>query len=176
MIPAEGLLTALARNWEMVDSALSGLDEAALSWRPTDQANSIAWTLWHMNRVLDTLVHTRLQDASQLWIRDGWHQKFGMNDDPENRGVGWSAGQVAAWNPPSSEVQLGYFEAVKTSAREFLGSLSYADLEESKVILPVRDPRTVAAAFGQITWDNIAHGGQIAYIRGLREGMGWYDR
>ena len=33
-----------------------------------------------------------------------------------------------------------------------------------------------AAALGQMTWDNIAHGGQIAYIRGLLTGMGWYTR
>ncbi len=131
MIPAEGLLTALARNWEMVDSALSGLDEAALSWRPTDQANSIAWTLWHMNRVLDTLVHTRLQDASQLWIRDGWHQKFGMDDDPENRGVGWSAAQVAQWNPPAKDVQIGYYEAVKNQTRDFLANVTAEELDIS---------------------------------------------
>lgn len=176
MIPTEGILTALTRNWEMVDRALSGLNEAALAWQPSDQANSIAWTLWHINRVLDTLVHTRLQDTPQVWIRDGWSQKYGMDDDPENRGVGWTAEQVAAMQPPSAAVQLGYFEAVKNSAKQYLESLSYADMEVIRVILPAPDPRTVAAAVGQVTWDNVAHGGQIAYIRGLRDGMGWYDR
>jgi hypothetical protein len=34
----------------------------------------------------------------------------------------------------------------------------------------------VAAAIGQMTWDNISHGGQISYIRGLFSGMGWYPR
>ena len=99
-----------------------------------------------------------------------------MDDDPENRGVGWTAEQVAAMQPPSAAVQLGYFEAVKNSAKQYLESLSYADMEVIRVILPAPDPRTVAAAVGQVTWDNVAHGGQIAYIRGLRDGMGWYDR
>jgi hypothetical protein len=27
---------------------------------------------------------------------------------------------------------------------------------------------------GQFTWDNVAHGGQIAYLRGLFIGMGWH--
>jgi len=40
----------------------------------------------------------------------------------------------------------------------------------------VEEPRTVAAALGQVTWDNVAHGGQIAYLRGLFQGMGWYGR
>ncbi|GIT13918.1 MAG: hypothetical protein CM1200mP35_07380 [Chloroflexota bacterium] len=30
----------------------------------------------------------------------------------------------------------------------------------------------MAAALGQVTWDNIAHGGQIAYLRGFFSGMG----
>jgi hypothetical protein len=176
MIAAEGLMTTLERNWEMVDAALEGLDEATLSRRPTDQCNSIAWTLWHMNRVLDTLIHTRLQSQPQLWVKDRWHQRFGMNNDPEERGVGWTANHGAAWQPPSRQVQIGYYEAVKKTAREYLASLTYTDLETSRVILPVSTPRTVAAALGQVTWDNTAHGGQIAYLRGLFQGMGWYSR
>ena len=169
MIAAEGLLTALERNWDMVDGALHGVDDAALARCPTDQCNSIAWTLWHMNRVLDTFVHTRLQSQPQLWLQDHWHDKFGMSADPEDRGVRWTAAQVSAWAP-------GYYEAVKNAARAFLSTLSYDDLEEQRVIPPVETPRTVAAALGQVTWDNVAHGGQIAYIRGLFDGMGWYDR
>ena len=42
VIAAEGLLTALDRNWEMIDAALEGLDEATLSRRPDDECNSIA--------------------------------------------------------------------------------------------------------------------------------------
>ena len=45
-----------------------------------------------------------------------------------------------------------------------------------RVIPPAPEPRTMAAALGQMTWDNVAHGGQIAYLRGLFQGMGWYDR
>ena len=44
------------------------------------------------------------------------------------------------------------------------------------MIPPVPELRTVAAALGQMTWDNVSHGGQIAYIRGLLTGMGWYPR
>jgi hypothetical protein len=176
MTAAEGLLTALERNWDMIDGALHGLDDAALARCPTDQCNSIAWTLWHMNRVLDTFVHTRLQSQPQLWIRDGWHDKFGMSADPEDRGVGWTAAQVTAWAPPAQQVQIGYYAAVKNAARAYLSTLSYVDLEEQRVIPPVADPRSVAAALGQVTWDNVAHGGQIAYIRGLFDGRGWYDR
>ncbi len=176
MTAAEGLLTALARNWDMVDRALDGLDDAALARCPADQCSSIAWNLWHMNRVVDTFIHVRLQAQSQLWIRDSWYQQFSMHDDPDDRGVGWTAEQVVAWTPPTKDVQVGYYESIKDATQTYLSSLSYADLEVSRVIPPVPEPRTVAAALGQMTWDNVSHGGQIAYIRGLLTGMGWYPR
>ena len=175
MVAAEGLLTALERNWDMVDVALEGLDDATLARQPNPQSNSIAWTLWHMNRVLDTFVHTRLQSQPQLWAKEGWHEQYGMDGEPEERRVGWTAEQVSAWNPPQGSVQLRYYDAVKRAAREYISSLTQAQLEESRVILPRPEPRPVAAALGQVTWDNIAHGGQIAYIRGFFGGMGWYS-
>jgi len=174
MVPAEGLLTAHQRNWDMIDAALEGLDDATMSRQPDPECNSVAWILWHMSRVVDTFVHTRLQEKPQVWVQDGWHQKFGMAPDPEDRGVGWTAEQVRAWKAPSKDVQLGYYQAVRARARDFMSSRSYADLEKQKLIPPVTEPRTVAAALGQMTWDAVAHGGQIAYLRGLYKGMGWH--
>lgn len=176
MSAAEGLLAALEWNWRMVDTTLADLDETVMSRQPNDQCNSIAWTLWHMNRVVDSFIHSRLQAETQLWIRDGWHQKFDMPDDPEDRGVQWTAEQVNAWRPPTKAVQLAYYEAVKQAARTYLNSLSDAELAERREIPPMPEPRTVAAAIGQMTWDNVSHGGQISYVRGLFEGMGWYPR
>ena len=98
-----------------------------------------------------------------------------MTDDPGERGVGWTIAQVTSWNPPTSSIQLGYYAAVKQAAREYISSLTQDQLEVRRVIPPVREPRTVAAALGQVTWDNIAHGGQIAYLRGFFSGMGWYS-
>lgn len=176
MAATEGLMTALERNWDMVDAALDGLDDTTLARCPNDQCNSMAWTLWHMNRVMDTFIHTRLQSIPQLWIRDSWHDRFAMSADPEDRGVGWSAEQVRLWTPPTKTVQVGYYDAVKQATRAYLSTLSDADLEVRRVIPPVSEARSVAAALGQVTWDNVAHGGQIAYLRGLFEGMGWYGR
>ena len=174
MPASEGLMYALERNWEMVDAALEGLDAEALARQPADQCNSIAWILWHMNRVVDTFIHTRLRDASQLWVRDEWHQKYGMPADSEDRGVGWTAEQVKAWAIPSRDVQMGYYQAIKAATKEYLAPLTSSELEKRMVIPPVAEPRSVAAALGQMTWDNIAHGGQIAYLRGLYLGMGWH--
>ena len=174
MLPAESIIYALQRNWDMVDSALEGLDEAAMVRQPSDQCNSAAWILWHMTRVVDMFIHTRLRSIPQLWTQDGWHEKFHMPEDGEDRGVGWTAEQVAAWTPPSKAEQLGYYAAVKSAAKSYLESLTVADLEKQLVVPPVAEPRSVAMLLGQFTWDNIAHGGQIAYLRGLFSGMGWH--
>ena len=104
MTAAEGLLTSLTWNWTMVDMALDGLDDATLARCPAAQGDSIAWTLWHMNRVVDTFIHTRLQAQEQLWLRDDWYEKFGMQENREDRGVGWTAEQVQTWTPPISPV------------------------------------------------------------------------
>lgn len=174
MAAADGLLTAHQRNWEMIDLALEGMDDSLLAKQPAAHCNSAAWILWHLNRVVDTFIHTRLQDKPQLWVSGGWHQKFNMDADPDDRGVGWTAEQVSAWNPPAKDVQVGYYRAVRAAAQQYISSLSAADLEVTRVIPPAPEPRSVAAALGQMTWDAVAHGGQIAYLRGLYQGMGWH--
>ena len=166
---------ALERNWGMVDRALEGLDDATLARRVTDQCNSIAWLMWHMNRVVDIFVNTRLRSNNQLWLQDGWHQKFGMNDDSgEGSGSGWTTDQVEAWVPPPRDVLLGYYEATKAAAREYLSSLSDADLDASVTLPPANEPRPVQELLGVLVFDNVVHGGQIAFLRGYHEGMGWF--
>jgi len=170
----ESVLYALQRNWDMVNAALKDLDEANLARRPNEQSNSVAWTLWHMTRVVDTFINPRFQGKPQLWVSARWFEKFGMSEDPDDRGVGWTSEQVTAWKPPAREVLLGYFDAVTTGAREYISSMTAADLERRLVVPPVAEPRSVATLLGQMVWDNVAHGGQIAYLRGFYQGMGWH--
>ena len=63
MAVTDGIVTALERNWDMVDRALEGMDFETLARRPNDSSNSIAWILWHMNRVYDTLINTWLTET-----------------------------------------------------------------------------------------------------------------
>ena len=174
MSATDSVVSTLQRNWDMVDAALDGLDHATIAHTPAQQCNSIAWILWHMSRVVDTFVNTRFRSEPQIWIADGWHQRFGMDDDPEDRGVGWTAERVASWQPPDRSVLIGYYQAVRAAANGYLSSVADAELQEMKVISPVPEPRTVANALGQMVWDAVAHGGQIAYLRGFYRGMGWH--
>ncbi len=174
MSATETAMSALERNWGMVDTALEGADEATLASRPNDQSNSMSWLLWHMTRVADRFLHSRFQDAPQLWIKDSWYDKFGMPADADDFGMGWSSDQVAAWQSPARDVLVGYYEAIKTAARDYLLPLSAADLEKQ---VPFPAPPNTAAmgdVLGVLVFDNIVHGGQIAYLRGYYQGMGWF--
>jgi hypothetical protein len=69
---------------------------------------------------------------------------------------------------------MAYYLAVKKATKNFLSNATPAVLERESVFPPVAGPRSAALAMGQVTWDAIAHGGQIAYLRGLFRGMGWH--
>ena len=174
MAASDVIKTSLERNWGMVDRALEGLDDTTLASRINDQSNSIAWLLWHMTRVVDTFIHTRLQDKPQLWILDGWCEKCGLSEDPETTGQGWSSERVAAWTLPPRVVLLGYLEATKNATKEYLDGLSDDDLNATRMVPPATEPRSVSEMLGIMVFDNIVHGGQIAFLRGYYEGMGWF--
>jgi hypothetical protein len=55
-----------------------------------------------------------------------------------------------------------------------LGSLTDADLEASLVVPPANEPRAVSDMLGILVYDNVVHGGQIAYLRGYYKGLGWF--
>ena len=89
--------------------------------------------------------------------------------------MGQTAEQIVAWVAPAWEVQLGYFEAVKSVAREYVSSFTTEELERG-VIFPheaLRQEHTVATALGQLVLENVAHGGQIALNAGFfqRDGL-----
>ena len=72
------------------------------------------------------------------------------------------------------DVQLGYYEAIKAATVSCLWNISEEEMMRQIVFPPSLEPRTIASAVAQMTWDKMAHGGQIAYIRGYLKGMGWH--
>ena len=174
MSDAATTIFALQRNWDMVSTAVAGVDDATLASMPNDQSNSIAWLVWHMTRVADRFIHSRFQDTGQLWTDGGWADNFGMPADPDEFGIGWSAEQVANWHCPSRETLMGYYDAVNNASRDYISALDGDGMSRQ---VPAAAPGTtmsVGDALGILVWDNIVHGGQVAYIRGYFEGMGWH--
>ena len=168
-------VAALERNWQMVQQAVAEVDEATMAIRPNDDSNSMSWLIWHMTRVTDRFIHYRLMDKPQIWTVDAWHEKFNMAEDPQDFGMGWSNEQAAAWQAPPKDVLMDYFDVVNVAATSYLRSIPDAELDrEISMTMPAMT-LPVGEALGILVWDNIVHGGQVAYLRGYFRGSGWHQ-
>jgi len=167
-------LSALERNWQMVISAVSDLDEATMAVRPNEDSNSVSWLIWHMARVADRFIHFRLLDKPQIWTVDAWYERFNMPADSNDIGMGWTNEQAAAWQAPPKDALMEYFDKANTAAASYVSSLSDADLAREIPFPGVADTMPVDEALSILVWDNIVHGGQVAYLRGYFKGMGWH--
>ena len=165
---------ALDRNERYMLTALSGLSPEELRARPAPESNPIGWLMWHLSRVQDYAVST-ITEQETVWVREGWHERFGMAPDPAYRGNGDSAEQVDAFAPPDAETLAGYYRAVRANTDAFLDSLTEADL--TRMVPPVRGTELVPLSerLPGVIVETIHHGGQVAYARGAIKGKGWLD-
>ena len=127
-----------------------------------------------MPRVADRFIYMRLHVAHRLWITEGWYETFPIANEPDDFGIGWSTDRVKSWQPSPKEVQTGYYAAVTSAAHAYINSLTAKDLEQQIPVPVLPDTISVGGALGVLVWDNIVHGGQIAYLRGYYKGMGWH--
>ena len=171
MQATEVLIQILDMNRDMVNRALDGLTDEELAKRPTDQCNSIGWLVWHLARAEDALVSAG-QKSPELWVEQGWHQKFGM--DPEGSGYKHTAEDLAAFKVPSADLLKGYWAATEEKTRDYLRSLSPEDLDRQVPSLAGDGTMPLASLFNYAVNEALVHGGQIAYLRGMHHGMGWH--
>ena len=174
MSATQTTVSALERNWEMVTLAVADVDEETMATRPNDDSNSMSWLIWHMARVADRFIHFRLTDKPQIWTEDAWHERFNMAADPNEFGMGWSNEQAAAWQAPPKDVLMDYFNTVNSAVVSYLRPLSDSDLAREINWTAPTSAMPVGEALGILVWDNIVHGGQVAYLRGYFRGMGWH--
>lgn len=163
----------LDRNEEYVLKAVEGISLDDLHRMPTPETNSIGWLLWHLSRVQDRNT-AAMAGWPQAWITAGWHAKFGRAANPDERGNGDTPAQVAAFRAPSVEIMVGYYKAGRTRVDKFLATLTLADLER-----PVAGPNPGSTVplntrLTALALECCQHGGQIAYVRGMLKGTGWW--
>ncbi len=162
------------RVLEVLESALEGLTEDDLNWQPRPDCNSIGWLTWHLTRVQDDCVAS-LTGEEQLWTKDGWYAKFHGPQDPKDIGFGHSPQQVAEFKSPDTQTLLDYHRAVLERSKRYFRTLSKTDLDRELdepwyQLLP-----TVGVCLISVLDDNLEHVGQVAYVRGLRQGKGWQN-
>jgi uncharacterized damage-inducible protein DinB len=156
---------------QSLEKALRGLTQADLDHRPSADTNSIGWLTWHLTRGQDR-AFADFAGEKQLWIKNGWHARFGRPGDPADTGFGHRLADVAAFKSPDVTTLLEYNRAVVDRSKKYLSSMTSEDLSR-----PFNHPRfpTVAARLMAAINDSFQHTGQVGYLRGLMKGKGWMD-
>ncbi len=165
MKTGEFVADAFGRVQELVHAAVKGLSAEELAFRPDDEANSIAWLIWHLTRVQDD----HIADAAggdQVWTAQGWAERFGLSLDDEETGYGHTTEQVAAVRDVSAEQLRDYYDAVHEQTLSFVRGLDEVALD--RVVDERWTPHvTLGVRLTSIIADDLQHAGQAAYVRGL---------
>ncbi len=156
----------------VLERVLNGLTDEDLHWQPRPDANSIAWLAWHLTRQEDAQI-AALMGQEQVWVGQGWYERFGRPADPRDIGFGHTPEQVAAFRAPDAETLLGYQRAVLARCQQWFPTLSETDLDRKLDEPWFRPLPTVGVRLISIMDDAMMHAGQAAYVRGLRQGRGW---
>lgn len=157
---------------EFIKSVLKDLTRDDLNWQPKPDCNSTGWLIWHLTRQQDAQVAS-LMGEEQLWTKDRWYAMFSRKPEPDDVGFGHTSEQVSAFKSPEAKILLDYNSAVVERSKQYIGSLSEADLGR-ELDEPWYQPLpTVGVRLISILDDSLLHAGQAAYVRGLRQGKGW---
>ena len=158
------LADAFERVRDAVHPATNGLTRQELSYRPGGESNSIAWLIWHLSRIQDDHI-AGVDDGRQLWITDGWAERFALPLDATDTGYGHDSDAVALVTAEASML-LDYYEAVHQRTLRFLRALDEDDLD--RVVDDGWDPPvTLQVRLVSVIADDLQHAGQAAYVRGV---------
>jgi hypothetical protein len=165
MTLGELLVDAFTRIREGAEGAVSGLSPDQLAQRPTPDANSIGWLVWHLTRVQDDHI-AAVAERDQVWTSGGWHERFGLPFEAEDTGYGHSSEEVGQVRDLSAEQLVGYLDAVHSATLDYVGPLSADDLDT--VVDEGWDPPvTLGVRLVSVVNDDQQHVGQAAFVRGL---------
>lgn len=163
---SELLLDAFSRVRESVHDVVEGLDREMLTGRLDPEANTIAWLVWHLTRVMDDHV-AAVAETDQVWLSDGWVEQFGLPFEPHEHGYGHTADQVAAVDV-EGQLLGEYYDAVHDRVGAYLRELDDAELP--RIVDRRWDPPvTLAVRLVSVVNDATQHVGQAAFVRGVLE-------
>ncbi|RPK68747.1 DinB superfamily protein [Streptomyces sp. ADI96-02] len=167
MNSADILVEAFGRIKETVHAAVEGLSADDLSARLDAGANSIAWLVWHLTRIQDDHI-ADVAGRDQIWLTEGWADRFGLPFEDADTGYGHGDDDVAAVRVDSAEPLLGYYDAVHDQTLGYLGRLGGLALDR---IVDDRwsPPVTLGARLISVLAEDLQHAGQAAFVRGALE-------
>ena len=162
---ADLLADAFGRVQEAVHEAVADLDAEQLSRRLDPSANSIAWLIWHLTRVQDDHI-ADVAGLEQVWLAEGWVERFGLHLDPKAIGYGHTREEVAAVRVEDPDLLLQYHDAVHRQTVAYLRGLKDPDYD--RVVDRSWDPAVnLSVRLISVVADTLMHAGQAQFIRGV---------
>ncbi len=162
------LIDGYGRVLEVLEEALGGMSPQELDRQPHPDCNSVGWLAWHLTRIQDDHI-SALMGKEQLWTEGGWHARFSRPASAGDLGFGHSPEDVAAFKSPDARTFLEYHRAVLDRTRNYIRSLTAADLDRELDEPWYQPPPTVGVRLISVLADNR----QAAYVRGFLQGKGW---
>lgn len=162
----ELLRDSFTRLIEHVEELTDGLTDAVAYYRPTPQANTIVWLIWHSARIQDAQL-CDIAGMEQVWFREGWVDRFALDLPRDAHGYGHTPDEVAKVRA-SAQLLAGYYHAVHRVSLEYIASVS-ADELARVVDENWTPPVTASARLVSIIDDAAQHLGQAAYIKGIAD-------
>lgn len=147
-------------------SEVRPLTSEQMLYRPTPEANSISFLLWHFPRTEDSMFHSisTINGTPTVWDRDGWFERFGLNES--SSGSGFTPQQVASLDP-DKDLLITYVDSVRESVQEALAGMTDEDLDR-----PLNPDNPRATVGRQIQSFIVGHGffhlGEIRFLKGLQ--------
>ncbi|MEQ0573929.1 DUF664 domain-containing protein [Mycobacterium tuberculosis] len=103
--------------------------------------------------------------VEEVWTRDGWVDRFGLDLPRHDTGYGHRPEDVAKVRAPA-DLLSGYYHAVHKLTLEYIAGMTADEL--SRVVdTSWNPPVTVSARLVSIVDDCPQHIGQAAYLRGI---------
>ncbi len=167
MNTAQLLTDAFGRLHDLVHAAVEGLTAEQLAVQLDPQANTVGWLVWHLTRVQDDHVADAF-GAEQVWLGNGWVDRFGLPFDRNAHGYGHSPQDVRAVRVDSPDLLTDYYDEVHAATLAHLGKLADDDLD--RVVDERWDPPvTLGVRLVSVLEDDLQHVGQAAFLRGVVE-------
>jgi len=164
-------LAQLQSAHDHIARVLRGLNDEQVVYRPSANAHSIGFSIWHALRAWDSYYALIIRTES-LYEKENWAQRFGF--DMRGKGVG-GAGVGTGFTPEDiAEMKLNvdvlkeFLERTWDITRNTLGKTGDDGLMRD-VVVSWWNPSTttIARVLSHIVAHTYVHIGEAEYIRGL---------
>ncbi|MEX0749970.1 MAG: DinB family protein, partial [Dehalococcoidia bacterium] len=125
----------------------------------------LAFSLWHYVRTEDNIVQFVIQRQPTVWMRDGWHGKFGL--DAKSQGTGFSDDEARALRINGMAEFRQYTSDVFRATEAYIAALSDDESARKIVVKPLGEMTILQCMSGMVMTHGYRHLGEIEFAKGL---------